>query len=901
MSTNDVHIKSRPPLLNLVIMIKNGVTVIERTLRAIHPYIDRWDVLDTGSSDGTQELIQRVMSEPVSKVTYDLETDSYQSVPDFVTPGKIHQAEFINFRDSRNQLLDLAGSQCTYTLMLDDSYVVNGCERLLKVLTVGRERSIRSYSLRITTDSICYPSERILSTEHHIRYKRRIHEIPDNPFPSVVIEDDSIFIYDVEDTSMAQRSKARYARDIEWLMLDFIDDPEDPRTMFYLARTFALCERYQESYWCLLKRIAMTRGSDVETKGSPGSPVDEETFICMTDLAYVCEGGLKAPWSDVERFYLDAYHYMPHRAEPLFAIGQKYLELAGSTPTLSYGSETYANRFNAPFPVESPLVEHRKHFSGPETIPIHQSLRQYQVGNMHKAYVYLHAADAIPFPMNSRLFVERSIYEYQIPSSLAIVAVNLGYFDEAKRAAEKALAYKPFELSTNLNSTSLRDDLERMRAIVSHCNLKLGIRDELETQFLESIVAKTLWDSTTGDTRGTGTNNLSNLGEWVSRPVAVFNCGVNTYHKRWGPTTVGLGGSETMVLAMARQFSLKGNYATYVFSNVEDGVIGHDDGVVYLDQRHYDPFLKLLTDMGVVVDVLFAARYANYLRSMVSKRESEAKIRPRRQYLWLHDTCICTDANPRTEIDLNSVDGFLVLSQWHRDTIAPYGIPLDKLVVTRNAIDSDLFRRKLPTKVKHRFVYSSCLSRGVEVLLDLWPMIRRLLPDATLRVFGEITPYLESLWGVKRVESFFHRVEYLKLHGVEFHRRVSKACIAREYLESQVWFYPTSFSETYCITALEAQAAGCLCVTSDLAALKETCSRGYLLVDPESPESFKVKRLVELVKRLDSNDPELTKRLADARQWALTQSYETLFQDWVRLMNLQTASSKSNPNNDLMY
>jgi glycosyltransferase involved in cell wall biosynthesis len=45
-----------------------------------------------------------------------------------------------------------------------------------------------------------------------------------------------------------------------------------------------------------------------------------------------------------------------------------------------------------------------------------------------------------------------------------------------------------------------------------------------------------------------------------------------------------------------------------------------------------------------------------------------------------------------------------------------------------------------------------------------------------------------------------------------------------------VWLYPTWFSETSCITAMEAQAAGLIVVTSPIAALKETVGpRGYIV------------------------------------------------------------------------
>lgn len=54
------------------------------------------------------------------------------------------------------------------------------------------------------------------------------------------------------------------------------------------------------------------------------------------------------------------------------------------------------------------------------------------------------------------------------------------------------------------------------------------------------------------------------------------------------------------------------------------------------------------------------------------------------------------------------------------------------------------------------------------------------------------------------------------------HGRVNQRELAEAMLGAGVWFYPTWFSETSCITAMEAQAAGLWCVCPEIAALKET-------------------------------------------------------------------------------
>ena len=58
--------------------------------------------------------------------------------------------------------------------------------------------------------------------------------------------------------------------------------------------------------------------------------------------------------------------------------------------------------------------------------------------------------------------------------------------------------------------------------------------------------------------------------------------------------------------------------------------------------------------------------------------------------------------------------------------------------------------------------------------------------------------------------------------GVHYHGRVSQERLTQEFLTAGLWAYPTWFTETSCITAMEAQAAGLRCVCPDIAALAET-------------------------------------------------------------------------------
>jgi hypothetical protein len=137
-------------LINLCIMVKNGGELFEQMLEKNMDMIDRWTILDTGSTDGTIDAIHRLL---VGK-----------------KKGQLYEEPFINFRDSRNRCLDLATTTCKYNIMLDDTYNVEGDLRGF-LNEIRGDQFADSYSLTIKSHDVEYISNRITKSErrylHH--------------------------------------------------------------------------------------------------------------------------------------------------------------------------------------------------------------------------------------------------------------------------------------------------------------------------------------------------------------------------------------------------------------------------------------------------------------------------------------------------------------------------------------------------------------------------------------------------------------------------------------------------------------------------------------------------------------------------------------------------------------
>jgi hypothetical protein len=188
---------------------------------------------------------------------------------------------------------------------------------------------------------------------------------------------------------------------------------------------------------------------------------------------------------------------------------------------------------------------------------------------------------------------------------------------------------------------------------------------------------------------------------------------------------------------------------------------------------------------------------------------------------------------------------------------------MPEIFIVGNGLDPSRFEQAVDRNV-HRFVYTSSPDRGLEQALNYWPKIKEALPDAELHIYYGFESY-RRMRGVDGYEG--HIMRLAQQPGVVWRGRVGQKALAKELMQASVLFYPGphTFNETYCIAALEAQAAGCVPVTRDNGALPETNSRGVLVPNDASPEEW----VDAAVKATGTHD----RRRTFISEWARTQTW----------------------------
>jgi glycosyltransferase involved in cell wall biosynthesis len=201
-------------------------------------------------------------------------------------------------------------------------------------------------------------------------------------------------------------------------------------------------------------------------------------------------------------------------------------------------------------------------------------------------------------------------------------------------------------------------------------------------------------------------------------------------------------------------------------------------------------------------------------------------------FCWVHDIHCGSELTHDRALQ---IDKFLTLSQWHKDFFFSHYdfLHSSQMEVTRNGIDLNRFNRAV-SRNPHKAVYSSSPDRGMEVAIRSWSLVREKIPDAELHIYYGFDTWEASAKHDQGQKDLIQRLKKLLSdnanNGVVYHGRVDQETLAREYMSSGVWPYSTWFSETSCISAMEAHAAGLRMVTSPIAALNETVgNRGVMI------------------------------------------------------------------------
>ena len=285
--------------ITVLIMCKNEKKRLHVTLESVKNFADSLTIFDTGSTDNTIQICKDFCEK------YGIEL-------------RLKEGEFVDFSASRNEAIHFAESfeNVHYILMLDVNDELRGGDKLRKYAenNIDSEKTAFLIQQEWWSGSLNkYYNSRFIKPRDGWEYVGVVHEylrnltnVDDSKLERIV--DDDIVIYQ-DRTQDDDKTGKRFIRDEILLKKEYIKDPTEPRTVFYLAQTYSCLNDLESAYYYYKVRTTLIG-------------FYEERFEASLKCGDLGEK-IDLDWYESFAWYMKAFELIP-RAEPMLKIGEYY-------------------------------------------------------------------------------------------------------------------------------------------------------------------------------------------------------------------------------------------------------------------------------------------------------------------------------------------------------------------------------------------------------------------------------------------------------------------------------------------------------------------------------------------------------------------------------------------------
>ncbi|WP_406366544.1 glycosyltransferase [Streptomyces sp. NBC_00645] len=219
----------KPQTICLCMIVKNESRVIERCLGSVRQLIDTWVISDTGSTDGTQDLIRTALAG---------------------IPGELHEEPWVDFGHNRTRNIRHARGKADFLLTVDADHVLRQDAPLPRLTAT-------SYMLRYDTPGTQHRFKHLMRGDRTWRYEGVTHEYPCTDGPDGPDVQENLDALVIEDHADGGCRSDKFERDARLLRGELERDPANTRTVFYLANTERDLGHAEEAIALYERRAAM--------------------------------------------------------------------------------------------------------------------------------------------------------------------------------------------------------------------------------------------------------------------------------------------------------------------------------------------------------------------------------------------------------------------------------------------------------------------------------------------------------------------------------------------------------------------------------------------------------------------------------------------------------------------
>ena len=297
-------------------IVKNETHIIHECLETVAPHIDYWIISDTGSTDGTQELIKQFFAE--------------RNIP-----GELHQDEWVGFGHNRSLALRHCDGKAEYAWMIDADDKVDGNFVITQEMI---NTQADAFIIRMGRPEFSWWRTQIFRVDSKWEYRGVLHEYPaclgkEQPVLVKIIGDYYLNARTMGARNLGITPVEKYTKDAEVLEKALLDEPNNTRYQFYLAQSYFDSQQWDKAINAYIARAKLGGWA-------------EEVYYSLYRVA-LARAMSDRPWPEVQASFMDAFNSRPIRAEPLYHIAQ-VLRTKFDMPAAAYVFAKAASEIHTP-------------------------------------------------------------------------------------------------------------------------------------------------------------------------------------------------------------------------------------------------------------------------------------------------------------------------------------------------------------------------------------------------------------------------------------------------------------------------------------------------------------------------------------------------------------------------
>ena len=295
---------SKPYRLAISQIVKDESHVITRMLNSIKSIIDCAVFVDTGSTDGTQEVIKKWGEE--------------NNIPVFV-----YERPFDNFENSRNYAMQMVKDKSEYAFWLDADETIEIDPKVFDKHKLDKDL----YMFNTYINSMKYTRNECWNTSKNFRWYGPVHEfiVCDEQNISSGLMEGIIVRVQMDGGSWKGNIPDKYKKH-SMILEDYIDNKDrNARWVFYTAQSYhdsaSIPDNRAENEERLRRAMKYYKERVARMDG-----YEEERFYSQFRVGTIMKV-MEEPWYKVHQELLKAYSMDPLRAEPIKVICDYYLSV----------------------------------------------------------------------------------------------------------------------------------------------------------------------------------------------------------------------------------------------------------------------------------------------------------------------------------------------------------------------------------------------------------------------------------------------------------------------------------------------------------------------------------------------------------------------------------------------